>query len=229
MIVTSPGLGFRRTRSGSYEPDLECHMRSPKNESSYELTVITATCRRPAQLANCLAQFRQQSVGNLRCQHLVISDGIDPHARVLSQQFGATYIERPEPGGQWGSLARDVGIREAQGRFVCFWDDDNLYESHALATLFAVGVDADIGVVQTRYRQRICSGQATIPRQWAGTFRQGDVDTMCVCVRRELAIQELWEQQPPPTRPTTDWHWLSRLERHRPRVRFVPIVIGWHL
>ena len=196
---------------------------------TYDLTVVTASCQRPAQLANCLSQFQQQCVGTLRCQHLVVSDGVDPQARALSRIFGATYVERPEPGEQWGSLARDVGIREAQGQFVCFWDDDNLYEPHALATLFAAGVDSDVGVVQTRYRCRTRPGLVTIPRQWTGSFRKGDVDTMCVCVRRDLAMRELWEQQPAPSRPTTDWHWLQRLEQHQPRIRFVPIVIGWHL
>ena len=184
-----------------------------------DLTVITATCQRPAQLANCLAQFRQQSSGTLRCEHLVVSDGIDPHAGMLARQFGARLIERPQPGGQWGSLARDLGIQEARGRFVAFWDDDNLYEPHALASLFAAAVDADIGVVQTRYRCRTRPGQITIPRRWSGTFQRGDVDTMCVCVRRELALQECWEQDPTPTQPTTDWHWLQRLEHHQPRIQ----------
>ena len=197
--------------------------------SVYDMTVITATHQRPAQLVNCLSQFQGQSVGSLRCEHLVVSDGIDRQARFLCGQFGARFIERPEPGGQWGSLARDVGIREAQGRYVCFWDDDNLYEPHALATLFAAGDDTDIGVVQTRYRCRTRPGQFAIPRQWTGLFVKGDVDTMCVCVRRELALKELWERQPPPTQPTTDWHWLNRLEQYQPRIRFVPIVIGWHL
>jgi glycosyltransferase involved in cell wall biosynthesis len=197
--------------------------------SPFDLTVITATRQRPAQLANCLAQFRQQSVGDLRCEHLVISDGIDPQARSLCQQFGARYIERPTPGGQWGSLARDLGIHEAAGRYVCFWDDDNLYEPHALACLYAVAVDVEIGVVQTRYRCRTRLGQIKIPRVWNGSFRKGDVDTMCVCVRCDLALKETWEQHPIPTQPTTDWHWLQRLEQHQPRIRFAPLVIGWHL
>ena len=200
----------------------------PQSREVMDLTVITATCQRTAHLANCLAQFRQQSVGNIRCEHLVVSDGIDPHARELCRQFGARYIERPEPGGQWGSLARDVGIREATGRFVCFWDDDNLYEPHALACLFAAAVDVHIGVVQTRYRCRSRPGQIKIPRTWGGSFLPGDVDTMCVCIDREWALKEPWEQPLDP-RCTTDWHWLDRLSRHQPQIRFVPVVIGWHL
>lgn len=194
-----------------------------------DITVITATHQRPAQLALCLSQFRQQSVGNLSCEHLIVSDGVDRHAHALSGRFSARYLERPEPGGQWGSLARDLGIREARGRYVCFWDDDNLYEPHALATLFAAACGSDIGVVQTRYRCRSRAGEITIPRKWTGQFIAGDVDTMCVCVKRELAVQEHWEQHPAPVRPTTDWDWLTRLMQYQPSVRFVPVVIGWHL
>ena len=199
------------------------------NRPEIDLTVITATRRRPALLASCLAQFRSQSLGELRCEHLVVSDGVDPEVRWLAREFGARYVERPEPGGQWGSLARDLGIREARGQYVCFWDDDNLYEPHALATLFTAACGHDIGVLQTRYRCRTRLGQIIIPRRWDGTFQRGDVDTMCICIRRDLASRETWEQRPPPQRPTTDWHWLHRIERYQPVIRFVPLVIGHHL
>jgi hypothetical protein len=72
------------------------------NPLKIDLTVITATCRRPAQMASCLSQFRSQSLGDLRCEHLVVSNAVDPQAR---------------------------------GQYVGFWDDDNLYEPHALARL----------------------------------------------------------------------------------------------
>lgn len=195
----------------------------------FDLTIITPTHRRPAQLAMCLSQFQQQSIANLRCEHLVVSDGFDPHARALCDRFGARYLERTDPGGQWGSLARDLGIREARGRYLAFWDDDNLYEPHALTALFAVASGVGIGLVQTRYRCRTTPGEITLPRQWTGQFIAGDVDTMCVCVERNLALLESWEQSPPPHRPTTDFHWLSRLMTHHATVRFVPVVIGWHL
>ena len=73
-------------------------MSAVERQPVYDLTVITATRQRPAQLATCLAQFQQQSIGTLRCQHLVVSDGTDPQARALSQHFGASYVELPEPG-----------------------------------------------------------------------------------------------------------------------------------
>ncbi|RLS54754.1 MAG: glycosyltransferase family 2 protein [Planctomycetota bacterium] len=194
-----------------------------------DLSVITPTCQRPAQLANCLQQFRSQSRGDLLCEHLVVSDGVDPQARSLAKYWGARYIERSSTGGQWGSLARDTGIAAARGRYLCFWDDDNLYEPHALATLWAAAREVDIGVVQTRYRCRQRPCMIPIPRHWTGTFQAGNVDTMCICVRREIAQRESWEQLRPPASPATDWHWLHRLQQHTTRIRFVPITIGWHL
>ncbi len=112
-------------------------------------------------------------------------------SRMGSTRTRATCVNGSEPvsrtvpaRGAMGSLARDLGIREARGQYLVFWDDDNLYEPHALATLFAAACEADIGVVQTRYRCRTRAGEITIPRQWSGQFVAGDVDTMCVCVRR---------------------------------------------
>ena len=141
----------------------------------FDLTVITPTHRRPAQLANCLSQFQQQSVGHLRCEHLVVSDGIDPHARTLCEQFSARYVERSIPGGQWGSLARDRGIQEARGQYLTFWDDDNLYEPHTLATLYTAASGVDLGIVQTRYRCRTSAGHLVLPRTWSGQFiAEGD-------------------------------------------------------
>ncbi|WP_437203841.1 glycosyltransferase family 2 protein [Planctomicrobium sp. SH664] len=191
------------------------------------LTVITATHQRPAQLALCLRQFQQQSVGGLAVEHLIVSDSVDPTARFLCRRAGARYCELEQPGGCAGAAAKDRGVQLARGDYVCFWDDDNLYEPHALTTLYAAAVDAEIGIVQTRHRLRKSVGMVTLPRRWEGTFHFGDLDTMCVCVRKSLALQELWGDGC--TDIGTDFRWLQKLQRHRPRIRFVPIVIGMHL
>jgi len=192
-----------------------------------QLSVITATRNRPAQLAHCLHQFHRQSPGNLNCEQIIVSDGKDPTAKLLAKHWGARFFELPEPRGHAGAFAKDFGIQQARGEFVCFWDDDNIYEPHALATLFATALGNDIGVVRTRHRLRVRNQLTTLPRHWSGAFRPGDVDTMCVAVKRELALKESWGDDHPP--PGTDFRWLQKLEAHQPRIRYVPVRIGYHL
>lgn len=191
------------------------------------LSVITATHQRPEFLSHCLEQFRRQSLGGLKVEHIVVSDGPDEHAKYLANQADARYFELPEPVGQWGAGAKDRGILEARGRYVCFWDDDNIYESHALVALFAAVQNVEIGVVRTQHRFRRRLGFVTIPRRWDGRFVLGDIDTMCVCVQTELARRETWQLENPTI--SNDHTWLVKLMKHAPRVNYLPITIGKHL
>jgi len=192
-----------------------------------DLSVITATCRRPKHLALCIAQFRQQSLGNLRVEQVIVSDGPDPFARHLATDAGARHLELDPPQGQWGAGAKDAGIAAATGRYVCFWDDDNRYEPHALAVLYAAAVGHDIGVVRIHALRRTRPGRVTLPRQWDGTFRLGDIDTMNFCVRRELALSARWADGD--LRSGEDFRWIRRLQEAGATLRYVPIVIGEHL
>ncbi len=140
---------------------------------------------------------------------------------------GGRYFELENPQGAAGAYAKDLGIRAANGDYVCFWDDDNLYEPHALATLYTVAHEADIGIVRVQHRLRTRPDLVTVPRRWGGHFLAGDVDTMCVCVKKTLAIQESWGDGQPP--PGTDYRWLQKLEASRPTIRYVPTIIGYHL
>ena len=115
--------------------------------TSIDLSIITATHQRPKHLALCLAQVRQQSLGSLRVEHVVVCDGPDPQTRFQATHANARCIELPQALGRWGAGAKDAGLAAAVGTYVCFWDDDNHYEPHAATTLFAAAVGYDIGVV----------------------------------------------------------------------------------
>ncbi|WP_437185581.1 glycosyltransferase family 2 protein [Planctomicrobium sp. SH668] len=191
------------------------------------LSVITATHQRPSQLARTLEQFRTQCHSNLRCEHIVVSDGPDAVAAQVSKQWGASFVQLDSHRGDAGAYAKDAGIHAARGKYVCFWDDDNLYHPHAISALVATAWDHDIGVVQTQHRFRKAHGMVTLPRRWDGQFHAGDIDTMCICVKRELALTAKWGNGQPP--PGTDYRWLQALSVKKPSIRFVPIVIGYHL
>jgi glycosyltransferase involved in cell wall biosynthesis len=192
-----------------------------------QLSVITPTFQRPALLALCLRQFQAQSVGDLTCEQIVVSDGPDPAARFLVEQAGARYLELPAPRGRQGAWARDYALGHARGEYVCFWDDDNLYEPHALAALYCAASGVDLGIVRALYRFRKSVGMTALPRFWTGSFRFGDVDTMCVCVRRELALTQPWAVET--DEASTEYLWLTRLAARNPTMRYVPITIGVHL
>jgi glycosyltransferase involved in cell wall biosynthesis len=195
-------------------------------KSPIDLSVITATWVRPQLLGLCLYQFAEQSIGDLRCEQIVVSDGPDDRARRIAQQHRARYVERAATGGLWGRFAKDDGIASAEGEYVCFWDDDNRYLPHALATLYAAAYGVDLGVVQVVHDDFNCPHP--IPDPWTGTFEFGNIDTMCVCVRRELARSVPWAMPDEPERGE-DHRWILRLQKAGATVRFIPIVIGEHI
>jgi glycosyltransferase involved in cell wall biosynthesis len=195
-------------------------------QCSIELSVVTATWARPQLLALCMYQFGQQSVGTLQCEHIVVSDGADDRARRLAEQHAARYIERSETGELWGRFAKDDGIAAARGEHICFWDDDNRYFPHALATLYAAAYGVDLGVVQVIHDD--VNEHRPLPEPWSGTFEGGNIDTMCVCVRRKIARNVSWDIPADPQRGE-DHRWILRLQQRGASVQFVPIIIGEHI
>jgi hypothetical protein len=67
-------------------------------------------------------------------------------------------------------------------------------------------------------------GFRQIPSQHEIKF--GDIDTMCICVRRKLALEARWSDH---QAPGTDFAWLRKLQAFQPTVRYVDINIGEHL
>ncbi len=200
--------------------------------ASIQLSVITNTWQRPKHLANLLQQLSQQSLGCLSIEHLVISDGPDPIAAALVKRTAVKrkasgYFELDSNFGCFGVAAKDLGIAQSQGEYVCFWDDDNLYEPHALAALYCTAKGHDIGIVQTEHWSVTNRRYIQIPRSWTGVVQPGDIDSMCLCVRTELAKSFPWKS--PPLKRGTDHRWLSRLLAEPRDVNHVPIVIGKHL
>ena len=208
-------------------PRLE-RFKSPFNtetSAAFDLTVITPTWQRPKTLAMQCDQIRRQNVGHLRVEHIVVSDGPDETARGIAAHFGCKFIAHETNLGAAGAFGRDTGIEAAQGRYVCFADDENALESHALASLYAAAIGFDIGIVQCVHRGN--NEWRVIPESYDGVFRCGHVDVMCGCVRRSVAQSLKLSEEPVYDH---DWRWYEKLRRdHGATVNFSPVVIGVHL
>lgn len=199
-----------------------------------DLSVITPTWMRPKLLTLTAQAFRRQ-VHNLDAEHIVVSDGRDPELREICRRLGyappgesdrLTLIELDHV-GDMGGTARDAGLAVARGEYSAFWDDDNQYDDHALATAYAAAFGSDVGVVQAVYHDPLFAYGgcrfSRIPARWDGAFHLGEIDTMCVCVRTELGRTARWADQ---DQTCHDFGWLDDLQKSGATLRFVPIVIG---
>ncbi len=196
-----------------------------ETSSAFDLTVITPTWQRPKPLAMQCDQIRRQHVGHLRVEHIVVSDGPDDVARGIAAHFGARYIEHARNMGAAGAYGRDTGIAAAQGRCVCFADDENALEPTALSSLYAAASGFDIGIVQCLHRGN--NEWRVIPEHYDGVFRCGHVDVMCGCIRRSVAQSLKFSDEPVYDH---DWRWYEKLRRdHGASVNFSDVVIGLHL
>lgn len=189
------------------------------------LSVVTPTYRRHKLLHHCLQQFTKQSLGGLYVEHIVVSDGPDKKARDVAKRFpGVRYYETSEKdrASGPGSVARDFGIREAKGEYVCFWDDDNQFYPHALASLYSAAYGFGVGIVKIYHTEL----EQEIPDPWNDKFEYGNIDTACLCVQTELAQRHLWAGSP---EYASDIVWLNKVQQSNPSKRYVPVSIGVHL
>lgn len=183
----------------------------------HELSVIIATCR-PKWLVNCLHQLENQK------------ETPDHEVLIVAEGEGFRAVERKYPQyryffksveGKAGAFAKDYGIMQAVGNYVCFWDDDNLYEADAMKTLYEAAYGVDIGIARARI---MGLDWKTIPDDQE--IRFANLDTMCLCVKRSLAIKERWSDH---EGKGTDYFWVKKLLGHNPEIRFVETVVGDHL
>ena len=174
-------------------------------------------------MALLIHQVKQQLLGSVKVEHIVVADGDDSEARSVCREMGTRYAFCEKHMGYCGAGAKDHGISLASGEYICFFDDDNAYEPFAALTLYTAAYGFDIGVAQAINNP---GGFAVLPHQWSGEFEYLNIDTMNLCVRKEIAERHKWGDH---QGRGTDFAWLKKLQSETIAINFVPVVIGRHL
>lgn len=194
-----------------------------------DISVVTPTFNRKRLLASVLEDFRTQSLGELKAELIAVHDGPKGagECRAVCQRMPNVRFFHTEQrtDGYSGATVRDFGIKQAQGQYLCFWDDDNIYFPHALATMYAIAHGHDLGIAQVLHVQQ---NYRAVPSQPALPFRYGNIDTACYCVRRELALEAPGFDDGRKA-SGTDFRWGRQVEKLTSDIRVVPIVIGVHV
>lgn len=194
------------------------------------LDIITATWKRPKELANVCQRVRRQSMPRgIRLNHIIVSDGRDVRAEEIARMYGSEFAQLTNNTGEAGIWAKQHGLEHfATGQYVCFWDDDNVYDDHAASVLLASAIGVDVGIVQTEHFDPNAAATRKVPlANWNLEPTFGQIDTMCMCVRTEVARKVSWVNKEG-TGGDSDFKWYKALRQVTDRVRFLPITIGVH-
>lgn len=192
-----------------------------------KLSIITATTPERSQWATAaMEQIAWQRRNCRRSEHLLVCDGSSSLLRGRAPDCHCRYIEIPDgPHRDYGATAHQRGLESARGEYVVFWDDDNVYYPHAVETALKTTARLpDLAILQVRHYgddQRF----RVLPA--AKLLQHGDIDTLCLVVRRRFALRASWIDDQLGERGS-DWRWLTRLRALKPRVAWVPITIGAH-
>ena len=184
-----------------------------------DLSVIISS-NRPQWLANCLHQLHQQ-IHHLKVEVVIVVEGCPNRFQPVRERYPCARWFFKGIEGRAGAFAKDFGISQAFGVYVCFWDDDNLYLPLALQQLYDAALGADIGICRATI---MALNWLVVPED--EEIRWANLDTMGLCVRRKLAMKARWSAH---GGRGTDYYWVKKLLEQSPVIRFSRDIVGDHL
>jgi len=204
-----------------------------------DVSIITPTWRRTKDLWKLIESVNLQELGDLQAEHLIVPDGPDASAQLVAQEvpdhprIHRCFLSQSQHFGQYGAGCKDVGLREARGRFVLFWDDDNWFYPHALRHMHSLVADEKhaIGVAQLRHNAYQFQPVPNLNR-WredGERFTLGNIDTGCFILATETARSQQWYDQ---QGPGTDFRYFDRIVSNADTSHSINIseqIIGVHL
>jgi len=107
---------------------------------SPKVSVITATYHRPDLLRRCIQSVKNNIFQDY--EHIIVSDHC-PYAESVYNEFKEDVrikffqVQTPHEKSQ-GSIAKNIGIENAQAEFICYCDDDNIFLPNHLIVLYNV-------------------------------------------------------------------------------------------
>jgi len=205
----------------------------PPKESDVTVTVITPTYRRdPRIVSRCIDCVRLQTVTEL--EHFVCSDGAHEaqiEALVKSvddDRLSYQHLEAKKP-GDFGNVVRSEMLKQARGKYVFFFDDDNLVVPDYLESMIGAIEKSgkDFAVCEIVHFGPLMEKEVgTPPKVLKGEpVKLYHVDTLQVVAKRE-AIQDVgWDTE---HGYLSDGHTLQALAQKYEYVK-VPRVMGFHV
>ena len=175
-----------------------------------------------------------QSVLNQTCQDfevLVVDDGSRDNSLALARKFESDRVRIIPQENQGVSVARNTGILNAQGEFICFLDADDEWRPDYLATIddltvkypesaiFVTAYAVNMGNGKINYSTRLEPETGCLPSYWLTLAKGYDfVWTSATTMRRDILMEAgLFK---PGEKIGQDLDMWARVARINPRVAY---------
>lgn len=201
-----------------------------------DVTIIIPTFNRAGSLTRSLNSIALQSHQLWEC--IVIDDGSTDATSQLMSDFTSRdprfrFFKRPSSRKKGANSCRNIGIVEAQAKFVTFLDSDDTYLPDHIGTrlrqLVELKADASFGsgyIFDGRIRTRLNTIEKDVNTTWFDFILQRTVPICSLFLKKEIAESTLFDED---LLRHQDWDFLLRLPQG---VRFAycdtpTYVINW--
>ena len=191
------------------------------------VSVIVPTRDRPVLLREALASIRALETETLRFEILIGDNGMHPANELAAMDFGAFYMTVSKAGA---GAARNAGLKMAQGQFIAFLDDDDVWlpaniaeqvrmlrAQPELEAVFGqvISTDQNLRPESDPWPDNPGSGDALVKAMLSSYYPQLGATVVRASVAREVGLfdEALLGDQ--------DWDWQLRIARRR-KVGFTP-------
>ncbi len=151
-------------------------IKTNKNEL---VSVVMCTRNRPSKVLEAIQTVLNQSYQNLE---LIVVDGSDTNeTRTKISNLKDSRIILLKDDGKGLSSARNIGIKKAIGKYICFQDDDCIWDKNKIEKLVDAisNSNTDVGVVYSSLYRTINDKKVLLPPKWVKK-KDGDVSDIII-------------------------------------------------
>jgi len=192
-----------------------------------EISIITSTYNRKKELKRCIRSILAQSYKDFEL--IVVDDCSDYNVKKLCQSFKderIRFFKTDENFGHDGQ-PKNIGIREARGKYITFLDDDDEYRPDALKILRTYLVETGVDVVYGDYLNHLPGGKRS--PGWSVDFNisrllQHNYISMCVTMLKAEKLKAIggFDEAVPKYK---DWNCFLRLFKSGCDFLHIPIIV----
>lgn len=157
----------------------------------YKISVIIPLFNRENSIKMALNSFLESSLRNIEA--IVIDDGSTDNSASIVEEYCKKYdyISLIKTIHQGPGLARNLGIKKAQGEYICFMDSDDIIPKDAYLHLYSMAKNKNADLVIGGYLRKFENSQwksASVIKEYYNLYRDKNIKNSIELIIKQPAV-----------------------------------------